>query len=537
MITQFESILTLLLKKFNKGQFEKVDRLLQTVSDSERNLDPAALSCLLKFQRLLFVGQLFGLETLNSIFRTLNLPRPQNITYKNIHNQLTPSVFHRINEWVFQKNIEFEFEQLSKQTGSAWSKANVTVIADWTILKHLGNCLSGYQGYWFSGQTHSTVKGFKVLTVGIQIKDVFYPLYYDFAKTHPNVALETAKAACKKAISTATKWTLQSVKAQAKQAKQLPKESLTPKKSAKIVKFQAFVDELTQKAAEAREKATEARQNVALLKKEAIQAQTILDSQYQANLEQGIEMETTPSDPKLACKLLDKLGAFYKKIRQNAPQLPKKLHLSCDSGFNTVEIIQCCDLNAFILLSVPKSTERFTIHQTTQSLDQWIQKEYLEREKVDLDSQNREKKLPATQKPFVWRVKAQYHAKNRSVLLLFFRYNRSEKVTVIYCPESHSPKIFAKTMRRHWFARTQIEQFFRTIKHLLKIQASKTQNIIEITYKVGLFWGLALEAQLLTRWIRKKCPKLRKMGFKQLIKHITTHLDAFYEIGEVLKSV
>lgn len=132
------------------------------------------------------------------------------------------------------------------------------------------------------------------------------------------------------------------------------------------------------------------------------------------------------------------------------------------------------------------------------------------------------------------RIKAYYKALEKEVILLFFRYNNSENVTVIYCPVIQAPNIFAKTMRHHWFSRTQIEQFFRTVKHILKIQEVKSQNKIEMDIKVGRFFGVALDAQLLTQYIKKTFKLLKKVGFKQIIKHIIFNLNKIEALENLL---
>ena len=80
-------------------------------------------------------------------------------------------------------------------------------------------------------------------------------------------------------------------------------------------------------------------------------------------------------------------------------------------------------------------------------------------------------------------------------------------------------------MRHHWFCRTQIEQFFRTVKHILKIQEAKSQFFFEFDIKIGRFFWIALDAQYFTKQIRKTCKKLRKVGFKQLIKHFIFNVE------------
>ena len=69
------------------------------------------------------------------------------------------------------------------------------------------------------------------------------------------------------------------------------------------------------------------------------------------------------------------------------------------------------------------------------------------------------------------RFRAFYDSQNREVVLLAFRLNGSKKVSIIYATDKN---IKGKTLRRHWFQRTYIEQFFKLLKHYLLIQKSIT---------------------------------------------------------------
>ena len=72
---------------------------------------------------------------------------------------------------------------------------------------------------------------------------------------------------------------------------------------------------------------------------------------------------------------------------------------------------------------------------------------------------------------------------------------------VIYC---YDKTIFANTLRLHWFKRTQIEQFFRLLKHTLQIVQAKTSTKHEFECKLLRFAWIALHTQLLTRYLRKR---------------------------------
>jgi hypothetical protein len=342
---------------------------------------------------------------------------------------LTHSKLHKIYEYIHEKTLADSLESLSTKSASEWSKANVTVVFDASVFK---NCLSSnpekddFYGKWFSGQHHSVVLGFKILTLGMVIDHFFYPLYYEF---------------------------------------------IGKKKD---------------------------------------------------------------SEKRVSEQLLTKFHLFWQNFQKNHENLPEKLHLSCDNGYSCKEIVESCEKNKLILLSVPKKSHLFKIENTAASLKHWIETEYLIREKSFLEEQELKKIPQNQQKTFTWRIKAHYKSLGIEVLLLFFRYNQSDKVSVIYCPVSHSPNLFAKSMRHHWFDRTQIEQFFRIVKHILKIQEAKSQNKIEMDIKVGRFFGLALLGQFLVLYLRKKILSFKKLGLKQIIKHIIFNLNKLDKLEDLL---
>lgn len=73
--------------------------------------------------------------------------------------------------------------------------------------------------------------------------------------------------------------------------------------------------------------------------------------------------------------------------------------------------------------------------------------------------------------------------------------------------------IFTKTLRRHWFSRTYIEQFFKTLKHVLKISEARTNNKEKFETKLLRFAFLAVEVQKIIQFIRRKYILFKKKGF------------------------
>ena len=83
---------------------------------------------------------------------------------------------------------------------------------------------------------------------------------------------------------------------------------------------------------------------------------------------------------------------------------------------------------------------------------------------------------------------------------LFFRLKGSTKVSIIF---SSNLAIKAKTLRRKWFQRTRIEQFFRRVKHTLKIQESTADTSATFFKKVALFFLKAVFVIKFQQFCRK----------------------------------
>ncbi len=133
--------------------------------------------------------------------------------------------------------------------------------------------------------------------------------------------------------------------------------------------------------------------------------------------------------------------------------------------------------------------------------------------------------------PFIHRFKATYCAQNREVTLLAFRLNGSKKVSIIYSTEK---SVFAKTLRRHWFQRTYIEQFFKLLKHVLKIQEARVKTKNEFHIKLLRFAFVAFHAQKLVKFIRKTFKQFDKFGFITIQRTLIRDEDFFYILQSFL---
>ena len=376
-----------------------------------------------KILQVFFLGQLVGLPTLQSILTKYGMSNYRQKSYKSICKALSINKIKGIFESVFEHQVYESLKSLCEKDSSCWSRELVTVVLDDSIFKQwlqsqdpeqaFENCY----GRFFSGQYGRVVYGFKVVTLGICVDGIFYPLYFDFVKKS-----KEGEAAPEKAV-------------------------------------------------------------------------------------------------KVAEKLVKRWGKWTEKLKKQGLILPK-LHFSCDNGYSDVSLANTCEQNHLIYISVAKKSHYFEIENQKIKLSDWINQSFIAAEKVHEEKQ---KTLPDGQKkPFIYRVRANYCSKKLEVTLLAFRLNGSEKVSVIYTPDK---TIFAKTLRRHWFQRTYIEQFFKLLKHTLKIQEARTTNKTDFEIKLLRFAFIAWHAQQLVRFVRKKLKGFGKKGFLTIQRLLNSDPD------------
>lgn len=218
-------------------------------------------------------------------------------------------------------------------------------------------------------------------------------------------------------------------------------------------------------------------------------------------------------------KLVKRWGSFNAKLQAIGIELPQ-LHLSCDNGYSHDKLAKACKKNDLTYISVPKKSHHFEIDGKKIKLSHWIEQVYLVAEKAH---QVQEKDLPDGQKTaFVLRKRAIYCVQNQKFTLLAFRLKGSGKVSVIYSTDKY---IFAKTLRRHWFQRTYIEQFFKTLKHVLQISEARVRTKDDFESKLLRFAFLALQVQCLIRFLRKKIKDFANKGFIALQRILNSDPD------------
>lgn len=214
----------------------------------------------------------------------------------------------------------------------------------------------------------------------------------------------------------------------------------------------------------------------------------------------------------VAQKLLKRWGDFKTKLQAKGIEIPR-LHLSCDNGYSDKTLAEVCTENDLIYISVPKKSHYFEVDGQKMKLSDWIEKVFLDAEKQHLETSSA---------PFTFRFRAKYVAQDKEQTLLAFRLNGSNKVSVIYSPDK---SIFAKTLRRHWFQRTYIAQFFKMLKHVLQITEARVRTKEQFETKLFRFAFLAFHAQVLVRFLRKKMKDFAKMGFIALQRILNSDPD------------
>lgn len=176
------------------------------------------------------------------------------------------------------------------------------------------------------------------------------------------------------------------------------------------------------------------------------------------------------------------------------------LFLSVDNGFCHPDLFAADD--DITVISVPKKTWVFEIDGQRMNLSQHIER-FLEDEHT-------------SQTPvFPLRKRAVGNTLGE-VVLLFFRLTNSTKVTVIVTDHRD---IFAKTLRRHWFQRTAIEQFFRFSKHILNIPSTKATTVSEFDRKMSLNFLKVVVCQAFTAFCRVQFAPLHAWSFEQIRRH------------------
>ncbi len=242
---------------------------------------------------------------------------------------------------------------------------------------------------------------------------------------------------------------------------------------------------------------------------------SIADTFYPAHL------ELTPKSAdsrQTACRLLKELHGFIAKLAASKGLLAPNLFVSADSGFDGPALLDtCASLGEGLPLTpicVPKKSNLIKCGDFKGKLSDFIEKEFLPQEAAHIKQYAEKKQQPP---PFTLRIKANYVSRKQQMVFLFFRLRGSKKVSVIYSTDLSAK---AKTLRRHWFQRTLIEQFFRFLKDTLKIQQAKNTDKEGFERKLLVFVFKALQCQLFRNFCRKRFRPLKGWAFSKIRQRI-----------------
>ena len=439
---KFSIRLQKIVTSYFKGQFDSSFSALKKLSEESQDFISGEDSrALRQVMSVFYLGQLLDLPSLHGILLAHDIPlTTHQVKYKRLCNKLTNNKLRTIFESIFADVLRKKLIELSIKSDATWSRMEVTAVLDDSVFRQWLDLVFGDDDYyksWFSGQIGRTAQGYKVLTFGVVIEGVFYPLFLDFVKIGVKIGTKN-------------------------------------------------------------------------------------DAQH------------IPT----AVRAVEKWGKFIAEIEKEGTKI-RKIPLSCDNGYSSSLLETACSDNNLDYISVPKKNNLISFYEPQKhdtfemSIAQFIETEFLPQEdRHNLEQKDEQKDEKDEKEPFVIRKRAFYKVMGMVVTFLFFRLNGSKKVAVIYCPNEN---MTAKTLRRRWFQRTQIEQFFRMLKHTLNIQAAKTTNKDEFEIKLFRFSFIALHAQLFTRFVRKKIPDYKRFGFEQIRRCILFKLKNIDILDKLMK--
>jgi hypothetical protein len=398
---KFPRVVSKIVKKYFLGEYESDLSVFSAVQKDLKDVSFGKKECLQlqKLLRIFFIGQLVGLPTMNSILEAQGLKNKNHqYEYRILCKKLSISTLQKIFDGVFEEQVFEELKQRCQKDNSIFSKELVTAVLDdsifrmWLkndkILKEFEDCY----GKFFSGQFGRVVYGLKIVTFGLSIDGIFYPMYFEF----------------------------------------VPKNNETDKGSSKDTK-----------------KATQVAQDV-----------------------------------------VKKWKLFVEKSNKRGVCIPK-IHFSCDNGYNNLALSQTCTSAGLIYISVPGKASFIEYDGKKIKIKAFIEEKFLKLE---------QEHLKTSKESFTLRFRANYCCQNQEVTFLVFRLKDSKKVSIIYTIDKN---IKAKTLRRHWFQRTYIEQFFKILKHVLHIEQAIVFTKQGFFMKICRFAFVAIHAQLLVRMLRK----------------------------------
>lgn len=188
-----KSVLESAFSSYVDGKASACFALLSELSD--RDLAGLDKSLFKKTMLLLLVGEFFGCHTLNQILTV------QMKSSGSWHSRLASLSYTQIELGIcalVKDTALSTLADLAKKSDSSWSRSTVSLVIDDSIFKQwLTHGLTdpdtaAFFDRYYSGQSNSTVYGFRITLCGLVIDETFYPMYFTLTKKTDN----TRQTAC-----------------------------------------------------------------------------------------------------------------------------------------------------------------------------------------------------------------------------------------------------------------------------------------------------------------------------------------------------
>lgn len=191
------------LSEYQNGRLKESSEILSHLM--HRKVDDRIKRKIEKVLLLLLVGELYGMNTLNSLLSNYGV---QSNDYQKLWSGLSCQyLVGLMNDWLWILFRE-EFGKRITQSGSTHSRQKLTLVLDGSIFKQWlkNETFDKYFAKFYSGQYGKAVYGFNVILCGMVIGDFFYPLHFQLrkkAEKDGEIALRILRKVHKKLIQIA----------------------------------------------------------------------------------------------------------------------------------------------------------------------------------------------------------------------------------------------------------------------------------------------------------------------------------------------
>ena len=152
-----------------KDKYNKTMKALQSQFKSNfKNMDIASSELFL----MLIIGCFQGWETVHEVSQKLGIPKDN--FYKQLH-KYSLSRWRNLFRQSFRSHSIKILSDLCAQSAASWSRAEVSIAIDDSVIRKYGRHLS-YNWLWWSGQWKQVVSGYDVLMVSLKVKGQIIPI-------------------------------------------------------------------------------------------------------------------------------------------------------------------------------------------------------------------------------------------------------------------------------------------------------------------------------------------------------------------------